>query len=138
MPSGPTGRWYSRRAEHSCRADGTSGAEFPLRVLGYRLRRGSGGAGRAPGGDGIERDLQVLEGCTASLITERRVSRPWGLWGGEPGAPGENWLLAGGDEAAAERVPDKCTIRLRAGDVLRMYTPGGGGWGPPATARSED
>jgi N-methylhydantoinase B/oxoprolinase/acetone carboxylase alpha subunit len=105
---------------------------FPLRVLRYRLRRGSGGAGRAPGGDGIERDLQVLEDCTVSLITERRVSRPWGLWGGEPGAPGENWLLPDGDESRAERLLDKCTVRLRAGDVLRMLTPGGGGWGPPA------
>ncbi|HEY6414750.1 MAG TPA: hydantoinase B/oxoprolinase family protein, partial [Acidimicrobiales bacterium] len=108
---------------------------FPLRVLRYRLRRGSGGAGRAPGGEGIERDLQVLEDCTVSLITERRVSRPWGLWGGEPGAPGENWLLRDGEEARAERLPDKCTVRLRAGDVLRMLTPGGGGWGPiPAAA----
>ncbi|HET6833841.1 MAG TPA: hydantoinase B/oxoprolinase family protein [Acidimicrobiales bacterium] len=104
---------------------------FPLRVLRYRLRRGSGGAGRAPGGEGIERDLQVLEDCTVSLITERRVSRPWGLWGGEPGAPGENWLLPQGDEDRAERLPDKCTIRLQSRDVLRMLTPGGGGWGPP-------
>ncbi|MGH9214082.1 MAG: hydantoinase B/oxoprolinase family protein [Acidimicrobiales bacterium] len=104
---------------------------FPLRVLRYRLRRGSGGAGFSPGGEGIERDLQVLEDCTVSLITERRVSRPWGLWGGEPGAPGENWLLPAGDESKAERLPDKCTIRLSSGDVLRMLTPGGGGWGAP-------
>jgi N-methylhydantoinase B/oxoprolinase/acetone carboxylase alpha subunit len=104
---------------------------FPLRVLRYRLRRGSGGAGSAPGGEGIERDLQVLEDVTVSLITERRVSRPWGLAGGEPGAVGENWLLPGGDEAKGERLPDKCTIRLAAGDVLRMLTPGGGGWGRP-------
>src|SRR5690606_10432776 len=104
---------------------------FPLRVLRQRLRRGSGGAGRHPGGEGIERDLLVLEDVTLSLITERRVSRPWGLHGGEPGAPGENWLLPGGDEARAERLPDKCTWRLRAGDVVRMRTPGGGGWGAP-------
>jgi N-methylhydantoinase B/oxoprolinase/acetone carboxylase alpha subunit len=104
---------------------------YPMRVLRYRLRQGSGGAGEAPGGDGIERDLQVLGDCTVSLITERRVSRPPGLWGGEPGAPGENWLLPRGDESRADRLPDKCTIRLRAGDVLRMLTPGGGGWGPP-------
>ncbi len=102
---------------------------FPMRVLRYRIRGGSGGAGRARGGDGIERDLQVLEDVTVSLITERRVSQPWGLAGGEPGAVGENWLLPGGDEARAERLPDKCTIRLRSGDVLRMLTPGGGGWG---------
>jgi N-methylhydantoinase B len=104
---------------------------YPMRVLRYRLRRGSGGAGSAAGGEGIERDLQVLEDCTVSLITERRVSSPPGLRGGGPGAPGENWLLPAADESRAERLPDKCTIRLKAGDVLRMLTPGGGGWGPP-------
>ena len=104
---------------------------FPMKVLRYRLRRGSGGAGEHAGGDGIERDLQMLEDVTVSLITERRVSQPWGLWGGEPGAVGENWLLPGGDESRAEPLPDKCTLQLRAGDVLRMLTPGGGGWGPP-------
>jgi N-methylhydantoinase B/oxoprolinase/acetone carboxylase alpha subunit len=104
---------------------------YPLRVLRYRLRRGSGGGGLAPGGEGIERDLLVLVDVTLSLITERRVSRPWGLAGGEPGATGENWLLPGGDEQRAERLADKCTIRMRAGDVLRMLTPGGGGWGSP-------
>ena len=102
---------------------------YPLRVVQYRIRDGSGGAGLARGGDGIERDLLVLEDVTVSLITERRVSRPWGLAGGEPGAAGENWLLPGGDESRAERLPDKCTIQLKAGDVLRMLTPGGGGWG---------
>ena len=110
---------------------------YPLRVLRYRLRRGSGGTGEAAGGEGIERDLQVLEDCTVSLITERRVSRPWGLAGGGPGAVGENWLLRGGEESRAERLPDKCTVRLKTGDVLRMLTPGGGGWGEsPARGRS--
>ena len=104
---------------------------YPMRVLRYRLRQGSGGTGLCPGGEGIERDLLMLEDVTVSLITERRVSRPWGLAGGGPGAPGENWLLPGGDESRAERLPDKCTIRMKAGDVLRMLTPGGGGWGPP-------
>lgn len=104
---------------------------YPLRVLRQRLRRGSGGAGAAPGGEGIERDLLMLEDVTVSLITERRVSQPWGLAGGEPGAVGENWLLPGGEESRAERLPDKCTLRLEAGDVLRMLTPGGGGWGSP-------
>ena len=102
---------------------------YPMRVLRYTLRRGSGGAGDSPGGEGIERDLLMLEDVTVSLITERRVSQPWGLAGGQPGALGENWLLPGGDEARAEPLLDKCTVRLRAGDVLRMLTPGGGGWG---------
>ena len=102
---------------------------FPLRVLRQRLRRGSGGAGEHVGGDGIERDLEVLVDVTVSLITERRRVGPWGLEGGGSGAPGENWLLPGGDEDRAEPLPDKCTIQLRSGDVLRMLTPGGGGWG---------
>jgi N-methylhydantoinase B/oxoprolinase/acetone carboxylase alpha subunit/GrpB-like predicted nucleotidyltransferase (UPF0157 family) len=104
---------------------------YPMRVTRYRLRRGSGGAGLADGGEGIERDLLMLEDVTVSLITERRVSRPWGWAGGEPGAVGENCLLRGGDESRAEPLADKCTIRLSAGDVLRMLTPGGGGWGRP-------
>jgi N-methylhydantoinase B/oxoprolinase/acetone carboxylase alpha subunit len=102
---------------------------FPARVRRYGLRRGSGGHGLAPGGDGIVKEWEFLEDVTVSLITERRVSRPWGLNGGEDGAPGENWLVPAGDEARAERLPDKCTVKLRAGDVLRLLTPGGGGWG---------
>ena len=104
---------------------------FPMRALKYRLRRGSGGAGYSAGGEGIERDLLMLEDVTVSLITERRASQPWGLAGGAPGSVGENWLLPQGDESRAERLLDKCTLRVRAGDVLRMLTPGGGGWGQP-------
>jgi N-methylhydantoinase B/oxoprolinase/acetone carboxylase alpha subunit len=104
---------------------------YPMRVLRYGLRRGSGGAGEFAGGDGIERDLEALEPVTVSLITERRVRAPWGLDGGAPGAVGENWLLPGGDEARAERLADKVTVRLVTGDVLRIRTPGGGGWGTP-------
>jgi N-methylhydantoinase B/oxoprolinase/acetone carboxylase alpha subunit len=101
---------------------------YPMRVRRYGLRRGSGGDGAAPGGEGIEREIEMLEDVTVSLITERRVSRPWGLHGGGPGAVGENWLLPQGDEARPERLPDKCTVRLRAGDVVRIVTPGGGGY----------
>ena len=102
---------------------------FPLRIRRYRLRRGSGGTGRWPGGDGIERDLEVLEPATVSLVTERRSSRPWGLDGGEAGQAGENWLLPRGDEGAARVLPDKVTVVLEPGDVIRMRTPGGGGYG---------
>ena len=104
---------------------------FPMRVLRYRLRRGSGGAGYSVGGEGIERDVLMLEEVTVSLVAERRESQPWGLAGGGAGAIGENWLLPQGDESRAERLLDKCTLRLRRGDVLRMLTPGGGGWGVP-------
>jgi N-methylhydantoinase B len=101
---------------------------YPMRVRRYGLRVGSGGAGDAPGGDGIEREIEVMEDVTVSLVTERRVSAPWGLGGGAPGAPGENWLLPGGDDARTIPLADKVTLRLRAGDVLRVHTPGGGGW----------
>ncbi len=102
---------------------------YPVRVRRYALRDHSGGAGAAAGGDGIERELEMLEDVTVSLVTERRVSAPWGIAGGEPAAVGENWLLPGGDDARATQLPDKTTVRLRAGDVLRIRTPGGGGWG---------
>lgn len=58
------------------------------------------------------------------------MSRPWGVDGGEAGAIGETWMLPQGDESRSERLLDKCTVRMRAGDVLRMLTPGGGGYGP--------
>src|SRR5262249_60113675 len=82
---------------------------LPIRVHRYRMRQRSGGDGASPGGDGIERELELLEPATLSLVTERRVSRPWGLYGGEPGSSGQNWLLPGGDRSRAERLPPQCT-----------------------------
>ncbi len=112
---------------------------LPMRVRRYALRTGSGGLGAAAGGDGIARELEVLEDATLSLVTERRINAPWGLAGGTSGAVGENWLLPAGDEARATRLPDKCTVRLTKGDVVRILTPGGGGWGAPAgNGRSDD
>jgi N-methylhydantoinase B/oxoprolinase/acetone carboxylase alpha subunit len=108
---------------------------YPMRVRRYALRTNSGGAGFAAGGDGIIRELEMLDDATVSLITERRSSRPWGIAGGEPGAVGENWLLPGGDATRARRLADKCTTRLRRGDVVRILTPGGGGFGPPTSPR---
>jgi N-methylhydantoinase B/oxoprolinase/acetone carboxylase alpha subunit len=105
---------------------------FPVRVRRYGLRPGSGGTGRFAGGDGIERTIEFLAPATLTLVAERQSSRPWGLAGGGPGAPGEHWLLPGGDEAAARRLPDKVTLAVAAGDVVRVLTPGGGGWGEPA------
>jgi len=81
------------------------------------------------------RDLLVLVDATVPLVTERRQVPPWGLAGGRPGAVGEKWLLRSGDEARAERLPAKCAIQLKAGDVLRMLTPGGV-WGDPARSVS--
>jgi N-methylhydantoinase B len=98
--------------------------EFPLRAVEYALRRGSGGAGRHRGGDGVVRELEALAEMRYSLITERRRHAPPGADGGEPGAPGRN-LLNG------EELPAKATGTLKPGDRLRMETPGGGGHGVP-------
>jgi N-methylhydantoinase B len=96
--------------------------EFPLRVLEYALRRGSGGAGRHRGGDGVVRELQALSEMTYSLIAERRRHAPRGAHGGAPGARGRD-LLDGAP------LPGKATGTLRAGQRLRIETPGGGGFG---------
>jgi len=96
---------------------------YPLRVERYALRLGSGGAGRRRGGEGVIRELRVLEDCRLSLLSERRTRSPGGAAGGEPGAPGRT-LLNG------EELPPKATRQLRAGDVLRVETPGGGAHGP--------
>jgi N-methylhydantoinase B len=96
--------------------------EFPLRAVEYSLRRGSGGAGRHRGGDGVVRELEALEEMRYSLITERRRHVPPGADGGEPGSPGRN--LLNGDE-----LRPKATGTLHPGDRLRIETPGGGGHG---------
>ncbi|MEA2057725.1 MAG: hydantoinase B/oxoprolinase family protein, partial [Actinomycetota bacterium] len=104
-------------------------AHYPFRLVAYRLRRGSGGAGRYPGGEGIEREIEFLVPATVSLMGERRRVPPWGLAGGRPGAVGEDWLLRPGAEPML--LPGKCTLEVAAGDRLRVLTPGGGGWGRP-------
>jgi N-methylhydantoinase B len=100
--------------------------EFPLRVTEYALRRGSGGAGRHRGGDGVVREVQALEDVRYSLLTERRRHAPPGAEGGQPGARGRN-LLDG-----SELAP-KASGTLRAGQRLRLETPGGGGYGDQAS-----
>jgi N-methylhydantoinase B len=103
--------------------------EFPLRVRGYALRRGSGGAGAHRGGDGVVRELEALRELTFSLITERRRHAPRGAQGGEPGARGRNLLIASGADGAAYELPGKATGTLSPGERLRIETPGGGGFG---------
>jgi N-methylhydantoinase B len=97
---------------------------YPLRVRTYALRLASGGAGRRRGGDGVVRELEVLEDCRVSVVSERRRHAPRGECGGGSGAAGRN--LVNGHEA-----PAKLTRALEYGDVVRIETPGGGGWGAP-------
>ena len=96
---------------------------YPVRVERHELRLGSGGAGEQRGGDGVVRELRALEDCRLSLVGERRNRAPQGARGGEPGLPGRNRLNG-------EELPAKVTRGLRAGDVVRVETPGGGGYGP--------
>ena len=96
--------------------------QYPLRVRRYELRRGSGGSGNNRGGNGVVRELEALEACRLSLITERRARAPQGERGGKPGAPGRN-LLNG------EPLPAKATRDLAEGDVVTIESPGGGGFG---------
>ena len=97
---------------------------YPLRVRRHALRLGSGGAGRQRGGDGVVRELEVLEPCRISIISERRARAPGGARGGSPGSPGRN-LLNGSE------LPAKVTVDVFAGDVITVETPGGGGFGAP-------
>jgi len=98
--------------------------EYPLRVERWELRPGSGGSGAHRGGDGVVRELRVLEDCRLSVLAERRRHAPAGRVGGEDGARGRT-LING------EEQPPKLTRQLHAGDVVRVETPGGGGNGPP-------
>lgn len=100
---------------------------YPLRVQRVAINDGSGGSGRFRGGDGIVREIEVLAPCHASLLTERRTIAPYGLHGGQPGATGKNVLIQ--KNGAVQTLPGKVEIDLQAGDVLRIETPGGGGFG---------
>ena len=103
--------------------------EFPIRIRRYAVRRGSGGAGRFPGGDGIVRSYEFLAPAEVTIVSERRRHGPYGLAGGGAGRPGENRLVRAGH--APQRVPGKWTGHLEAGDVFEIESPGGGGWGAP-------
>jgi N-methylhydantoinase B len=98
--------------------------EYPLRLKAYSVRRGSGGAGRWSGGDGVIREFEALAPMDASFLSERRRHAPCGVGGGGAGAPGRT-LVNGAP------LPPKVSTRLAAGDVVRIETPGGGGWGQP-------
>ncbi|MFW5940731.1 MAG: hydantoinase B/oxoprolinase family protein [Chloroflexota bacterium] len=101
---------------------------FPLRVERYSLRHGSGGRGLHRGGDGLVRQIRFLAPVTVTLTSERRKRAPYGLNGGEPGAPGRNCLLS--DEHKVP-LPGKVVVTLDESQLLSVETPGGGGWGPP-------
>jgi N-methylhydantoinase B len=106
---------------------------YPFRMLEYAIRRGSGGAGRHRGGDGIMRTYEMLTPVMVTLLTERRRRAPWPLAGGEAGAPGRNLVRRAGIGAQGPSpLPSKVRLQLAAGDHLTIETPGGAGWGAPS------
>jgi N-methylhydantoinase B len=101
-------------------------AELPVRVVRYRLRRGSGGRGRWRGGDGIEREIEFLADADVTWLTERRRRPPWGMAGGGCGKVGVNRVTWGG---GSRDLPGKLSLRVTRSTRLGVFTPGGGGWG---------
>ncbi len=97
---------------------------FPIRLRRFELRQGSGGAGAHRGGDGLTREIEFLAPMRVSVLSERRRTRPYGMRGGGPGSPGMNRLND-------KELPHRVTAEVEPGDVLRVDTPGGGGWGEP-------
>jgi N-methylhydantoinase B len=99
---------------------------YPLRINRYEIRRNSGGKGAHNGGDGIIREIKFLTDAQVTLLTERRSTSPYGLAGGEPGTHGENKLI---HETEDIPLPGKGSFIFSTGDILRISTPGGGGYG---------
>ena len=100
---------------------------YPFRVRRYAYRRGSGGAGRYRGGDGLVREIEFLAPVRGTILADRRRTAPYGLAGGRPGKTGRNLILWAGGRI--KELPGKCSFEAAAGDAVRIETPGGGGWG---------
>ncbi len=129
MGAGPAGGGPSAVQTHMTNTRNTPieslEMHYPLRVRRYEIRRGSGGPGRFPGGDGLLREYEFLEDTVVTLLTERRRHAPWGLQGGAAGERGRN-RYQGAD------LPGKVNFIAHAGERLEIHTPGGGGWGAVA------
>lgn len=99
---------------------------YPMRVRRYSIRQGSGGNGRFRGGDGVVREVELLSDAQVTMLSDRRKTRPYGLDGGEPGAAGRTLLIS---PAGERSLAGKESTQARAGDRIRIETPGGGGYG---------
>jgi N-methylhydantoinase B/oxoprolinase/acetone carboxylase alpha subunit len=100
--------------------------DLPVRIVCYRLRTDSAGSGEFAGGEGVVREYEMLGDTSVTILSDRRRFSPYGACGGGPGGRGRNVLIRHGRE---ELLPGKVTLQLKAGDRLRLETPGGGGFG---------
>ena len=98
---------------------------YPMMVEEYSIRKNSGGRGKFRGGDGIVRQIRLLNNAEVTMLTERRRFSPYGLMGGEGGKVGENIIISNGEK---KKMPSKFNVTLKKGDVIRIETPGGGGF----------
>jgi N-methylhydantoinase B len=101
---------------------------YPLRVREYRIRKGSGGKGKQHGGDGVIREIETLAPARMSLLADRRKRGPYGLAGGDSGKPGIAAIIRDGRK---RKIGSKGSWELKAGDRVRIESPGGGGFGEP-------
>jgi N-methylhydantoinase B len=107
---------------------------YPVRVIRYALRAGSGGRGRFSGGEGIIREIEMFADVQVGILSDRRKIPPYGLQGAKPGSMGRNEIIINRRNRGRVRpLPSKCTFYAPAGAVLRIETPGGGGWGGART-----
>jgi N-methylhydantoinase B len=112
---------------------------YPLRVREYAIRSNSGGRGKQRGGDGVVREIEVLVDARMSLLADRRRRAPYGLAGGEAGRTGRDALVRvdDGRHARSRRIDAKSSHDLKAGDRIRIETPGGGGHSRARPARKK-
>ena len=106
---------------------------FPVRLVNFEIRRGSGGEGRYCGGNGVYREIEFLDAMEVSLLSDRRQIPPYGVDGGAPGALGRNRCLRKGGEEQV--LPGAAHLAVEAGDRIIIETPGGGGFGKPEQRR---
>jgi N-methylhydantoinase B len=108
---------------------------YPVRMRRYAVRRDSGGRGKHNGGDGIIREIELLTDTQVGLLCDRRLRGPYGLAGGSDGAPGKNSITDPNGKSTA--LPGKISLQAKPGSILKIETPGGGGWGKPARAAAK-
>ena len=104
---------------------------YPVLLESHRINRGSGGKGKHQGGDGTIRRVRFLEPMQAALVSNRRKVPPFGLQGGEPGTPGDQWVERA--DGTREQLEGRCRTQVQAGDVFAVQTPSGGGYGKAGT-----